>query len=245
VDGLRWLYVESGALAINVAADRDQPAVIPSIDDEAFATGQPLVRFDGAGYGVRNVGTEPAVLLEILAVDDTPGGAPRLVASATGIPAQVLAGGQAITTAPGTAAITVGRLSLAPGAAIGWAGGPGPVLLAVEHGEVGLVTVDEAVCVRRAGDGSAGLHAETKLTPGDGALAPAWSGVSLRNSGDSLGELLVVTLLHAPNPSTPAPTAVAPVPTAASPPSFPDATAADFPAMRRETSSDQEADACW
>lgn len=189
VDGLRVLAVEAGTLTVTATGTTPGGAVV------TLATGDWLELPTGAAYEARNAGREPAVLLEVLASVTTaaPGAVSGLVEGDT---TQVLAGGLLTPLPQGKVVLTTGRLTLAPGAGLAWAGPAGPTMLVVEAGTLELATEGASAWVRSA-DGSSESRQSTTLAVGDGARIGMGTGAAVRNAGADRAEVLVVTLLGA------------------------------------------------
>ena len=75
-----------------------------------------------------------------------------------GVTTRVLAG-ELLTPLPqGRVLLTTGRLTLAPGARLAWAGPAGPTMLVVEAGTLALATEGASAWVRSAADGASESH---------------------------------------------------------------------------------------
>jgi quercetin dioxygenase-like cupin family protein len=224
IGGVRLLAVEQGSLGVNVAEEPWQTAPLPEaeapvavlptlgslsltwagLDTSELAAGERLFLPDGAAFAVRNLGEEPAVLLQVLAA--TPFGLPNSAVAyhtaASGVATWVLAGGQKVAATEGPAALSLGRATLAPGGRLAWVEAPGPVLLVVEAGTATLATEGRSEAwVQRRAEGVAHYLGLATLAAGDGALIGAGPAAELRNAGQEPVEVLVVTLLpDAPEP---------------------------------------------
>jgi mannose-6-phosphate isomerase-like protein (cupin superfamily) len=186
VDGPRVLVVESGAFAVEVRG---------STLDGDLAAAEWFVVPTGAAYEVRNVGPAPAELLEVLVPATTPppdGGA----SFAEGVTRRVVAGGLVIPVPRGRATLTIGQLTLVPGARLAWAGPAGPAMLAVEAGTLELATIGASAWVRSATDRTSRSEDRTTLVVGDGARIGTGTGAEIRSAGGTPADILVVTLLE-------------------------------------------------
>jgi hypothetical protein len=194
VDGLHLLVVEAGEVAVAVDA---APGATLGADPPVLDSGDWRFLPERGAYEVRNLGSGPAVLLEVLATATT---ATQVGACAVaeGATTRVLAGGQAVAVAGGPVAVAAGRVVLPPGGRLAWAGPAGAVLLAVEAGTLGLAAAG-APWVRRGAGGAEAAGGAATLAAGDGALLDEGAGAELRNAGDGPLRLLVVTLLGGPD----------------------------------------------
>jgi hypothetical protein len=214
--GARLLCVEAGALSVLV--DPRSPAsarVVPAAgtvvgqapagpgEEARLADGACVLFPEGAVATVANAGTAPATALrvEVVAAGSTgtdAGSFPTAGGLEDGVPGAglvrrwYLAGAPRIALPVGAATLTLARRTLAPGEAAAQAA-PGPVLVAVEAGQLALAGAD-------------GTGAETRLGTGDGALVPAGPPAALRNSGGDALVVLVLTIapaVGAPDGGTP------------------------------------------
>jgi quercetin dioxygenase-like cupin family protein len=96
---------------------------------------------------------------------------------------------------PGPATVSVGRVTLAPGAELFTAAADGPSLLYLEAGILDLSTDDGEAWVVHGAPGVGREVAEGTLGAGDGTFFHAGTGVALRNVGDDPVAFLVVTIL--------------------------------------------------
>jgi hypothetical protein len=197
--------VEAGALEVRVAGGgrvlrggADGGAGTPAANDAGLEAvlypGDAAVVPPGVRHALAQRGTEPAVALgatlvfvgtdrdgrprQELAPFFPPGGAVRESPQPTPPAVQPLAGGAVAAWPTGPVRVALGRAVLGPGARLVPPDGE-TVLVAVEAGTLGV-----------AGGGG-------RAAAGEGALLPAGPGRGLRNAGDGLLVLVVLTVAPA------------------------------------------------
>jgi mannose-6-phosphate isomerase-like protein (cupin superfamily) len=186
------LAVETGTLTVRVlgpavlarggASDGGpQATTVPSGTAAVLGPGDGLVLPPGTHHVVQNGESAPAV---VLALAFLPEGAGTFDTAwpwvgSSGIAAQLLADGTVADLPPAPVGIAVGRLTLAPGEGLAADGPAVPRLIVVEAGSLQLATTGEPPAV---------------LAPGQGAVIPHTSGLSLRNVGGGPLVALLVTI---------------------------------------------------
>ncbi len=203
-DGIRLLYVETGALAITVTWPSDwepgrgeQADWVSTEEELALAASEHLELPVGASYVVRNFGPEPAVLLESGVTVAPPTYAmrtPVLAESSEPVTVQGWVGGQASLVTTGPNILSLGRATLAPGARFAWDEAPGPVLLFVETGTLVVASDGGGLSIWREAEGPASLLEREILEDGDGAVIEMGTPVQVQNVGDAELVVQVVTL---------------------------------------------------
>lgn len=163
----------------------------------------------GTDYGLENRGRGSATVLLVTVGLPAgpqvgyPGELPRSPSRATpstppgAAPELLLAGGLAVGLARGEPVVAVGRIVLAPGAAVGEVGAAAPLLLAIMGGQVELGLASGPAWLRNGTDGATRVaHAGTReaLGSGDGALVPAGGTMALRNAGDAPAVVIVAVV---------------------------------------------------
>ena len=203
--GVRWdapaarsrlLFLEGGMLHLEMvpspAAVRDSSIAPQAV---TLATGESLVAPAGDRLGVTNFGAGAASLLAV--TFELPPLSGQAVAGAeplpSGVAAQTLARGLAMTLDVGSATVSLGRATLARDARLSLTSAAGPVLLAVAAGELEISAWGTA-WVRRGVDGMSAWRAEATLADGDGLLLHPNGLVALRGKGSRAVEVVVVTV---------------------------------------------------
>ena len=199
--GPELVVVEDGAITVEPQAGvRDRPV--------ALAAGDTFDTPRGAPYVLRNPGSVPAqtLVVRLLAPEASPGVAgahpvvkppidwKALPATRTpGVATQILTGVGGVQP-PAGGRLAAGRIRIAPGSGLALSGAIGPLVVAVEAGEVGVAVTDGRVW-GIGGDGRVWPPlTQASLTAGDGARLSAGAGVTLRAGTGEPAVLLIVTL---------------------------------------------------
>jgi predicted ester cyclase len=215
----RLVEIETGTLAVTVAADSVGSAskLSPHSDaastgpwtltpgtEATLATGDLLALPVSTSYVLGNTGTEPCTLLvaSFFPADDprraAPSSDPSILPQAGPWPRNVtpqpLAGGSVTDVPPGATTAGIGRINLAPGAWLTTLAAPGPVLAFVEAGTIDFAMSNGTAWVRSGVNGASRDSAAGSLQTGDGALLPPGATFSLRNSADAPAVVLVVAV---------------------------------------------------
>jgi predicted SnoaL-like aldol condensation-catalyzing enzyme len=213
--GARLLYLEAGALRIDMAVPEDATASVAGSATGASmpnaASSEPVMLSPGRSLLVpgdvrraaTNVGAgEVRLLVATFSVPRIPNGdsldSEQLP---SGVTRQILAGDLATRTGVGTATLALDRLSLARRARLSMSSGQGPVLLAVETGRLGAAVWGTA-WMRRGADGVSVQRGSGDLTAGDGLLLHPGGLVAVQNAGDGPSDVLVLTLRPEPAPTS-------------------------------------------
>ena len=179
------------------------PVLAPSAN-LAASPGDLVVFLDGAEFTIENAGETPAVTLGVRLAEGLarPWSVVQKVrisedeagkrAWPPGIAVDRLADGLLRGVDSEPASIALGRVTLAPGVAVGIDGAAGSAVLVVEDGTLGLDTHKGTARVRRGADGAAGAVPSAPLAAGDRAVVQAGATTALRNVGQ---EPLVLLLL--------------------------------------------------
>lgn len=230
--GPRLLVLETGRLTVAVAATSPaEPGVVrlasrPTAAPDAEATsapippgsevtlepGQVVLFAQGTRAAVRSTGRTEAATLEVTI--EPPGTAneygrtPRATNAARPVDVvpQPLAGDVVAPLPTGDVVLAVGRIVLAPGAALPAHAAVGPELLAVEAGTLELTTSEGRAWGLRGVAGPRELNPATAVAAGAGMFLEPGSVAAFGNGGDAPLVFLVATLL----PVTP--TAATPIP---------------------------------
>ncbi|MGH2561170.1 MAG: ester cyclase [Thermomicrobiales bacterium] len=215
----RLVYVDDGFVDVETAGSLPNSAPASTVTvARSLAPGDFVTLPAGNKTGFHNGGDAPATLL--VATVATPGEQGRLTFSpdtarhefrsladdvpqdigqdrtfTDGILLQPLAGGVVATIPPDANAAAIGRVTLLPGATLPPFAAPGPFLLAVETGALGVQSTGGKVWVNHGVRGwNTNLDVGT-LDAGDGAFLHAETAITLRNDGSEPVVLLVVILL--------------------------------------------------
>jgi hypothetical protein len=203
VNGLRVLVVEAGILSIDVGTLDRRGAPTVTADTRSLDAGTSLVIPAQSRYEAGNHDGETALLLEVQLTSPSrfsSFGDPSDDPAPAGVTTTVLAGGAPSDVGP-TPLLSVGRVTLAPGASLAWDGPAGAVLLVVEAGRLGLEIVgDQSAWLRRGRDGRAFADDRATLGAGDGALFPRSAGAEVGNTGAAPVVLTVLTLIDVEPP---------------------------------------------
>jgi quercetin dioxygenase-like cupin family protein len=203
VDGFRLLYLETGALTVEVATSDYLAAPGP------LAAGAFLAVPAGVAYAALNSGDTPAVLLDLTVsrrLDRPQSGAgdaallnPTKPPVDAAIRSEVLTNSQTSVLPSGPVILALGWATLAPGARLAWDVAAGPVLLYVEAGEADLDSGTGRALAQNGRGRSTTLNGAS-LVAGDGALVVD-SGAVIHAGADAPAILLIVTLLPAVEPA--------------------------------------------
>jgi hypothetical protein len=216
-------YVEAGRVAVAVfpsaptparlwragAADENAPPTAVSPGAEAsLGPGDVLLLPQGTGGTATAEGGTAATLLTV-GLDRSPGrigpataagAVPAIAASpvaAPGIAIADLAGSLPVALPGGPGRLGLGRVTLAPGAALPIRA-PGVALLAVEAGSLALANAAGVVWSRRSVDGTVTTATDGTRTAGDAVVVEAGAGIEVRSVGDAPLVLLVATIAPGP-----------------------------------------------
>lgn len=210
--GQSALLVERGLL---VATIDPQPPTVSTSVVRASATGQPpmtetvkpgrrvtigagdlLVFGEGARYALANDGTaETSALLLTAAAPFDPGGAPMVTPTPLShVSISELAPGMSSLLPLGSADLAIGRVTLAPAAAMASHTVTGPELVVLESGTLHLSADGNTPWFRSGVDGSGHVLSDGALAAGDSVLVPAGTTVDYRNGGQTPAIFLLVRL---------------------------------------------------
>jgi ketosteroid isomerase-like protein len=205
--GARLLYLEAGALRIDMTATGETTASVAGSATTASAShavssepvmlsaGRSLLVPADARCEATNVGAgEVRLLVATFSVPRTPNG-DSLDAEPlpSGVTRQILAGDLATRTGIGPATLTLDRLSLARRTRLSLSSEPGPVLLAVTSGRLSAAVWGTA-WMRRGADGVSVQRGEGNLMAGDGVLLHPGGLVVVQNADAGPSEVFVLTL---------------------------------------------------
>jgi hypothetical protein len=216
----RLLRLESGTLTVSIDADSAEPAFVTVGTDDATA-GTPRPAAAGAtltlssgdsvalpissAYTIRNDGVVAATALAVAvyAADEpsrsAPPADPALPAPLSPWPVELgvqsLVGGTAHGLAEGRATARLGRVTLAPGAALPPLATSGSLLLSVETGSADYAATNGAAWVRNGTNGASQEMTTGLLAAGDGALLSAGVAITFRNTGDVPAVVWLLTLV--------------------------------------------------
>jgi predicted SnoaL-like aldol condensation-catalyzing enzyme len=199
------LYLEDGTLRVAMstsfvdgnanARDHRDIDTTPAV---SLAVGQSLAVPPDSGFLVTNNGPRAAKLVVVdFAVPAVAGGDAPPAEFPLGVTGRTLAGDVAVEVPIGAAALSIGEVDLAPAAQLSLSAADGPILAAVDAGQLDVRSSDSA-WLRSGADGSSRAAHAAILTAGDGALLPPGSFTLLGNAGDDTVSALIVTLRPAP-----------------------------------------------
>ena len=211
VAGPRLLYVEEGVLDVQVMAEPvwegargAGSSIVASVARHAEAnhrvvltTGMSWQAPAGTFVSTTSTGSTEARMVIVtfsepkIPQDDTVTAAPL----ASGVTAQILAGNLATSLGPGPVTVRLERLTFAAHAGLNLWSTQGPLLVAVERGNV-KATVSGTAWVRRNRDGMSASTRLANLTTEQGLLLQPDGVVALHNGEQNLGQALVVTIQH-------------------------------------------------
>jgi predicted SnoaL-like aldol condensation-catalyzing enzyme len=219
--GPEAVFVEAGRLAVAIAPGTAGPArlwraadadadVSPTAEAPGaaavLAAGDLLLVPQGVGATAGAEGGGPATYLSVglhrpagptgPAPATTP---PAAAPSPPATPGEVvadLAGSLPVALPGGPARLGLGRVALAPGAALP-VRAPGVAVVVVEEGSLALADTAGVVWSRHAADGGVTTATGGVLTPGDAIVVEAGAGGDLRNAGNGPLALPVLTLTPA------------------------------------------------
>lgn len=206
-DGPRLLVLEQGVL--DVVAVSDSQAGKPRGDSRANASqrvvlpaGKSWLVPDGAVMSTTNVGSMDARLLVVTfpeaRIPNAPapfpnGTVPYKVSLPSGITAQALAGDVATTLGAGLVTVSLKQYTFAPDADLTLWGTEGPILVAVENGQLAAVASDTA-WVRWSRAEMSVASRSAVLIPDNGMLVQPGGVLALRNREPYSAHALVVTI---------------------------------------------------
>lgn len=205
--GARLLYLEAGALRVDLAASEEATASIAgsvtsgstpnavSSQPAMLSPGRSLLVPADARCAATNVGAgQVRLLVATFAVPHIPNGdSLDSEPLPSGVTRQILAGDLATQTGIGPATLTLDRLSLARQARLSLSSDRGPVLLAVASGRLSASAWGTA-WMRRGADGVSVQRGSGALTTGDGLLLHPGGLVAVQNADDGPSDVLVLTL---------------------------------------------------
>jgi predicted ester cyclase len=205
--GARLLYLEAGALRIEMAPPQEETVSVAGAatgthSQDAgesapvmLSSGRSLLLPTDARCEATNVGAgEVRLLVATFAVPQIPNG-DSLDAEPlpSGVTRQILAGDLATRTGVGPATLTLDRLSLARRTRLSLSSEPGPVLLAVTSGRLSAAVWGTA-WLRRGADGVSVQRGEGNLVAGDGVLLHPGGLVVVQNADAGPSEVFMLTL---------------------------------------------------
>ena len=205
--GPRLLVLESGALQLDVGHGQHG---LEGRQAVTLAAGGSFVAPAGDPLSATNLGASPATLLAVtfsIPRTSSQRAAPEQ-ALLSGVTAQTLVGGLATEVGVGSAAVSLGLATLARDARLSLASATGPILLAVDDGQVDMAAWG-TVWVRRGENGMSVLTDQKMLAAGDGLLLERDGLATLHGTGAGTGavEALILTVRQAPatTPGVPIP----------------------------------------
>lgn len=197
------LYLEAGTLRVAqstwLAAQSSNARDYRDIDTHpsvSLTTGQSLVIPADSRFTVTNSGAGAARLVVVdiampeVTIGDIP---PRLP---FGVTSQTLAGDVATDVPIGAALLALGEVRLSGGAQLSLSAADGPILVAVDAGQLDVLS-SEPAWMRSGDDGTSGPASIAVLAASDGALLHPGSFTLLRNAGDAPVSAVIVTLQSA------------------------------------------------
>ncbi len=194
--GPRLLVLETGALHLDLdhaQADLDGPQPV------MLAEGGSIVAPAEGRLNVTNYGGGEARLLVV--TFSVPPASHFLAAPEemlpSGVSAQTLAGGLATEVGVGSASVSLGRATMARDARLSLRSAAGPVLLAVDDGELDMAAWGTA-WMRRGADGMSTWTSEATLAAGDGMLLEPGGLAALRGAGTEAVEALILVVTSLP-----------------------------------------------
>jgi predicted ester cyclase len=200
--GPRLLVLETGTLQLDLGharadLDGEQPVML--------AEGGSIMAPAVGRHSVTNRGGGEARLLVVtFSVPPTSHylAAPEEILP-SGVSAQTLAGGLATKVGVGSASVSLGRATIGRDARLSLSSADGPVLLAVDDGDLDMAAWGTA-WMRRGVDGGSVWTSEATLAAGDGLLLEPGGLAALRGAGTGSVEALILTVWDAPVlPGTP------------------------------------------
>jgi predicted SnoaL-like aldol condensation-catalyzing enzyme len=196
-NGSRLVLVEAGTVAIGPIPVRPVAPASPAL----LAAGEHVVLPAGSSVAASNAGPTPAVLLDV-ALGAPPWGAAldAPLPPEEGVTVHTLFEDLLIAVPAPAAVVSVGRVTVEPGEPLAWEAAPGPVLLHVEAGEVGLTTSATPPWARAVASERSGAGVATTLAAGGGALLEVGTAAEIRAALGQPATVLVLTLLPADTP---------------------------------------------
>jgi hypothetical protein len=214
--GPRLVYLESGALRLDVSPPEPAPGKPHHVETDALiggrsdasqelslSTGGSSLVPSGAGLTMTNTGEGKAwVLVVAFSEPRSPGGAPITPILPPGVTGQTLAGGLGTDVQVGPAALALSRVTLARNARLSLSSADGPVLIAVEGGHMVVETWGRA-WLRRGRDGISVYPNEEFMGRGDGLLMHQGGLATLHiaGNGPAVVHLLTLRALETPEVS--------------------------------------------
>jgi predicted ester cyclase len=194
--GPRLLVLETGALHLDLGHAR---ADLNGAQPVMLAEGGSVVVPGGGRHSVTNFGGGEARLLVV--TFSVPPTSHYLAASEemlpSGVSAQTLAGGLATEVGVGSASVSLGRATMGRDARLSLSSADGPVLLAVEDGDLDVATWGTA-WMRRGADGMSAWTSEATLAAGDGMLLEPGGLAALHGAGTEAVEALILVVTSLP-----------------------------------------------
>ena len=196
--GPHLLYLEEGHLLVHLRQGRGGGAEPTPMDPVApLSAGQSVAITAGTAFAMSSVGMGATrVVVVSWDVPQVPGGNLVHDALPPGVARQTLAGGMATDVGVGPTVVTLGQLILASGAQLSLSSAKGPILLAGDDGQFGMVATESA-WIRSGRDGVSRHTQEARLAPGDGALLRAEGVTLIQNMGDAPVVVLGLALVGA------------------------------------------------
>jgi hypothetical protein len=196
LDGPRLILAESGAVSLETTSG--WPSQVPKVSARPLASGEHVSLESRTGVVVANQDTTPAVLLDVtIATVPFTDAAP--VSSAplqqAGVIVEYLADHLLITVPARPAILTIDRVHLSSGGQVSWTPSPGPNLLHVEAGELGLTATGDIPWIASGAGERSAKGMEASLLPGDGVLLSAGAAADVRVGTQGPAILLIVALL--------------------------------------------------
>lgn len=209
VAGPRLLFLEQGVLdvqavpgsAMSAAPGAASSAIVSNADwvgpptRSTLITGQTWNAPAGALTSTMNAGSaESRVLVVTFTEPQIPNvAAPAARSLPAGVAVQVLAGDLATGVASGPVSVALQRIALTPHAGLNLSSSDGPVLVAVETGQIAAAAWG-TVWVRRSRDGMSVASQAAVLTSQNGLLLQSGGVLTLRNRERSSTQVLVLAV---------------------------------------------------
>jgi hypothetical protein len=215
----RLLSLEAGSLELSLQTDSPEAVFLTATDgtgnsstveagtDLMLSSGDIVALPASAAYTLRSGRGGPATVAVASIYDPdapsrtTPRADPAYSRLASAWPesttVQPLAGGLATEVASGPTTGGVGRVTLAPGAALVGLTAPGPLLVGVDTGAVEFAMDDGRLWMHDGKTGARRGATAGTLATGDGALISANDAITFRNMGNSPAIITLVAIVPA------------------------------------------------
>ena len=211
--GPRLLFLEEGALDVQavpgstgegtldvgshtIASDGGRADATQRV---MLAAGKTFLAPAGAHMSTTNVGGAATQLLVVtFSEPQIPNGAaPEAESLPFGVEVQILAGDLATRLGSGSVTVALEQITLAPDAGLNLSSAEGPILVAVETGQLEAAVWGTA-WVRRGSDGMSTAVDEATIAEGDGLLLHPGALIHVRNAGDKPAAVLILMLRPVP-----------------------------------------------